>query len=74
MVEWRYSSTILGLGIRPLYIQGKDDHCRGGWMGPKIRSGLHEEEKICLSRKSKSGHPACSLVAISTELSRLEFM
>jgi hypothetical protein len=79
--EFRYCPTILDLGTRrcvvsymPLLLYPRDTHWIGGWVGP--RAGLDTMEKRknpCPCQESNPGCPACSLVAIPTELSQLLF-
>jgi hypothetical protein len=71
--EWRYSSTILDLGIRwrwavrfmplLLYPQGKSllYPVDRGWVGPRASLHAVENIKILHCRESNPGHPACSL-------------
>jgi hypothetical protein len=70
MGEWRYSSTILDLGIRwrlvvsftplLLYPRGKSPGTLwiGGWVGPRVGLDAVEKKKILLPRESNPGRPA----------------
>jgi hypothetical protein len=67
MREWRYSSTVLGLGTRyglvvsftplPLY---PCTHSIGGWVDPGVSLNAMENKKILLCREMKAGPPARS--------------
>jgi hypothetical protein len=75
--EWRYSSTVLNLGIRWKWLclcrsnRGKQPPLLGG-----LRSGCYEEEKFLLLPGIEARlleRPAGSLIVIRTDLSWLTF-
>jgi hypothetical protein len=65
---------VVNFTSRPLYLRGKSPFTNrtGGWVGPRAGLDVTEKRKISFPcRESNPGRPACSLVAIPTELSRL---
>jgi hypothetical protein len=73
MGEWRYSSTTSALdgsrwaASRPSPLTPGTPWI-GGTVGPRIGLDAMEKRKIFPCRESNPGRPACSLVAIPTEL------
>jgi hypothetical protein len=69
--RWR---CVVSFTLRPLYPGERDPgtHCIGCWVGPRV--GLDVVAKIknpCPCPESNSGHLACSLFTILTELPQL---
>jgi hypothetical protein len=70
MGEWRYSSTILDLGIRRRWVisftppspreRAPGTHRIGGWVGPIAGLDAVEKRKIVHCQESNMGRPARS--------------